>query len=107
MIRNSFVLVVLSLFISSGRAAQTPAASPATAVWTALSVGAMDPAKSAHVENVTITRDLVDITLVDGTIEFTQPANGVVFGAVFHGSGRLQVNPPNAVEAQQLYLFTK
>jgi hypothetical protein len=107
MIRNSFVLAVLSLFISSGLAGQIPAASPAAAIWTALSVGAMDPAKSAHVENVTITRDLVHITLVDGTIEFTRPANGVVFGAVFHGSGRLQVDPPNAVEMQQLYLFTK
>jgi hypothetical protein len=107
MIRNSFVLVVLSLCIASGLAAQTPAAAPAAAVWSALLAGAVDPAKSAHVENLAITRDLVHITLVDGVIEFTQPANGVVFGAVFHGSGRLQVDSPNSVESQQLYLFTK
>ncbi len=109
MIRNTFVLVVLSLFVSSGRAAQAPAASPApaAAVWSALLASAMDPSKSAHVENVTIARDLVHITLIDGTIEFTQPANGIVFGAVFHGSGRLQVDPPNPLESQQLYLFTK
>jgi hypothetical protein len=107
MIRNCLVLAVVSLFVSSGLAAQASTASPATALWNALLAGAMDPAKSAHVENVTIARDLVHITLVDGTIEFTQPANGVVFGAVFHGTGRLQVDAPNPLEAQQLYLFTK
>jgi hypothetical protein len=107
MIRNSFFLMALFLSVSSGLAAQAPAASPAAAVWAALWAGVMDPAKSAHVENVTITRDLAHITLIDGTIEFTQPANGVFFGAVFHGSGRLQMDPPNALESQQLYLFTK
>ncbi len=67
----------------------------------------MDLAKSAHAENVDIIRDRVHITLTDGTIQFTQPVNGVVFGAVFHGRGRLQADPPNPQEAQQLRLFTK
>lgn len=67
----------------------------------------MDPAKSAHAENVDIVRDQVHINLTDGTIQFTQPVNGVVFGAVFHGKGRLQAMPPNPQEAQQLRLFTK
>src|SRR5260370_7797238 len=88
-------------------AAQTPAPASAAAVWNALSAPAMDPAKSAHVENVTIARDAVHITLTDGTIQFTQPANGVVFGAVFHGNGRLEATPPNPIEARQLYLFPK
>ena len=67
----------------------------------------MDPAKSARAENVVITRDLIRITLIDGTIQFAQPINGIVFGAVFHGNGRLQTEPPNPVEAYQLRLFTK
>jgi len=67
----------------------------------------MDPAKSAHAENVEIVRDRVHIILADGTIQFAQPANGVVFGAVFHGNGRIQADPPNPIEAQQLFLFTK
>jgi len=67
----------------------------------------MDPAKSAHAENVEIVRDRVHIILTDGTIQFAQPANGVVFGAVFHGKGRVQAEPPNPIEAQQLRLFTK
>lgn len=86
---------------------QTPTGSPAATVWSALSAPAMDPAKSAHAENVDIVRDQVHINLTDGTIQFTQPVNGVVFGAVFHGKGRLQAMPPNPQEAQQLRLFTK
>ncbi|HUL33739.1 MAG TPA: M1 family aminopeptidase [Candidatus Eisenbacteria bacterium] len=76
-------------------------------VWNALSAPTMDPAKLATVENVAITRDRLHITLVNGTIQFTKPVNDVVFGAVFHGTGRVQVDPPNALEAQQLRWFTK
>ncbi len=67
----------------------------------------MDPSKSAHTENVVIVRDCVRITLTDGTIQFLQPANGVVFGAVFHGTGKVQADPPNPIEAQQLRLLAK
>jgi len=84
---------------------QAPAGSPAAAVWNALSAPAMDAGKFAHTENVDIVRDRVHINLTDGTIQFVQPVNGVVFGAVFHGKGRLQSNPPNPQEAQQLAAF--
>ena len=67
----------------------------------------MDPAKSARTENVEIIRDRVHITLLDGTIQFAQPVNGVTFAAAFHGKGRVQVEPPNPLEAQQLVLFTE
>lgn len=87
--------------------AQTPASASAAAVWNALSAPTMDPAKLAHAENVEIVRDRVHITLLDGTIQFTQPVNALVFGAVFHGKGRVQADPPNSREAQQLQLFTK
>jgi peptidase M1-like protein len=87
--------------------AQSAAPTPASGVWNALASPTMDPAKSAHAENVEIVRDRVHITLTDGTIQFAQPANGLVFGAVFHGNGRLQADPPNPIEAQQLFLFTK
>jgi hypothetical protein len=88
--------------------AQAPASTTTAAtVWNALSAPSMDTTKSAHTENIEIVRDQVHINLTDGTIQFTQPVNGVVFGAVFHGKGRLQVLPPNPLEAQQLRLFTK
>jgi hypothetical protein len=107
MIRRFFFSVNIALSLAAGVFAQTPAASPAASIWNALSAPSMDPSKSAHTENVEIVRDRVHIILLDGTIQFAQPANGVVFGAVFHGNGRVQGDPPNPIEAQQLRLFTK
>lgn len=77
------------------------------AVWSVLASPTMDPDKYAVTENVEIVRDRVRITLARGSIQFDRPANGVVFAAVFHGEGRLQVDPPNSTEAQQLQLFAK
>ncbi|MGH9744005.1 MAG: hypothetical protein ACRD51_16795 [Candidatus Acidiferrum sp.] len=105
--RSVFVILSAISFLAPWTFAQTASVSPAEAVWNALSAPAMDSAKSAHTENVDIIRDHLHITLIDGTIQFTQPADGVVFGAVFHGKGRLQADPPNPLEAQQLKLFTK
>jgi hypothetical protein len=107
MTRKAVFLAAASFLATSFAQAQTPAASPAAIVWNALSSPVMDPAKSAHAENVEIVRDRVHIILSDGTIQFTQPVNGVVFGAVFHGTGRVRVDPPNPLEAQQLHLFIK
>jgi hypothetical protein len=78
-----------------------------SAVWSTLQQPAFDASKSARVKDLTLVRDRIRITFADGTLQFTQPANGIVFGAVFHGSGRVRVNPPNGLEAQQLFLFTK
>jgi hypothetical protein len=101
--RKSVILALLAASCAAGVSAQ----SDSSGVWNTLSAPAMDAKKSATVENVQIVRDRAKITLVNGTIQFAQPANGVVFGAVFHGQGRLQVVPPSATEAQQLRLFTK
>jgi hypothetical protein len=106
-IRTALIVLVGMSTFAPWCLAQSPAGSPATAVWNALYAPAMDATKSAHAENVAIVRDHVRITLTDGTIQFTQPVNGVVFGAVFHGRGRFQADPPNLQEAQQLRLFTK
>jgi hypothetical protein len=76
-------------------------------VWDVLLAPTMDPEKSAVVENLDIVRDRVHIILVNGTIQFAKPVNGVVFAAVFRGEGKLHLEPPNSTEAQQLHLFTK
>ena len=95
------------LAVLLGGAAVRGQAENAASAWNLLSSPVMDPAKSAVTENVEIIRDRVHLTLVNGTIQFAKPANGVVFGAVFRGEARLKVQPPNATEAQQLRLFTK
>jgi hypothetical protein len=58
------------------------------------------------VDNIAIQRDRVKIVLTSGSIRFVQQANGVVFGAVFQGNGRVQADPPDPIEARQLRLFT-
>ncbi len=107
MIRPVFLSILFTLLLAICARSQTPAPSPPASAWNALSSPAMDPSKSAHTGNVEIVRDRIHITLLDGTIQFAQAANGVVFGATFHGKGRVQVDPPNPIEAQQLRLFTK
>jgi hypothetical protein len=107
MIRRVFLFAILTVCAVCHGSAQAPAVSPAAAVWNALAAPAMDSSKFAHTENVEIVRDRIHITLNDGTIQFMQAANGVVFGAVFHGTGHVRVDPPNPIEKQQLQLFAK
>jgi hypothetical protein len=76
-------------------------------MWNALSQPAFDTSKSASVKDLTLVRDRIRITLADGVIQFTQPMNGVVFGAAFRGHGWLRMQPPDPREAQQLRLLTK
>jgi Peptidase family M1 domain len=80
-------------------------AQEAASVWNAISQPTFDASKSATVGGIQIARDRIHITLANGTIQFGQPANGVVFAAAFQGQGRVQIDPPNALEAQQLSRF--
>jgi len=81
------------------------AAQEAAPVWNALPQPAFDSSKAARAENVTLVRDRIRLTLSSGSIQFTQPANGVVFGAAFRGRGRVQIEAPTRLEAQQLGNF--
>lgn len=99
---HPFVLIAAVLVIASAASAQN-----AAAVWQSVTQAAFDPAKSATVENVEITRDRIHITLERGTIQFGNPANGRVFAAAFEGKGKIHVDPPNNLEKQQLQLLTK
>ena len=101
---SSLFLFLLLLFVTPSAFSQPE---KGTSVWSALSAPNMDPAKTAATENVSIIRDRVHITLVNGSIQFVKPVNGVTFGAVFHGEGGVQIDPPNQLEARQLQLFTR
>jgi hypothetical protein len=102
-----FLLIVASFGLPIAAQAPATGASDAQAVWNALAKPPFDSSKIASVTNLVIERDRIHITLASGTLHFTQPVNGVVFGAVFHGSGQLQMTAPNPRESQQLALFTK
>ncbi len=106
------VSLLFSLVVACVARPALAQASPAASgdiqtIWNSLAHPAFDPSKIAAVNNLVIERDRIHITLTSGTLHFTQPVNGVVFGAVFHGSGKLQMTAPNPREGQQLNLFTK
>jgi len=96
----SVALLLGSLF------AATPADAQAPPVWQAVAQAAFDPAKAAKVSDIVIVRDRFRIVLQQGSIQFSQPAEGVVFAAAFRGTGRIEATPPNDLEARQLRLFT-
>ena len=102
--RASFHLILVLGFVSASHA-QTTAQNPA-GLWQQLAQAPFDTEKSASVENVTLVRDRIRINLTAGTIQFSQPAQGLVYGAAFRGKGRIEVKPPTAIEARQLRLFT-
>ena len=103
------ILFCGAAFCGRPAAAQTPASAPSDpqAIWNALAKPSFDPGKVVTVNNLVIDRDRIRITLDSGTLHFTQPVNGIVFGAVFHGTGHIRVSPPNQYESQQLELFIK
>jgi hypothetical protein len=103
------ILFLAAATIARPVADQSASADPgdSQAIWGALAKPAFDAAKIATVTNLVIERDRIHITLESGTLHFTQPVNGIVCGAVFHGSGHLQMSPPNSLESQQLELFVK
>ncbi len=72
------------------------------AVWKRLQNPPFDPKKSAFTEDITLTRDRLRISFVQGTIQFAKPLRGHYFAAAFEGRGWLRVSPPNPIEAQQL-----
>ena len=95
----------LALLFIFGTTAIAAAQDPAEA-WKALQQPAFDPSRTATAESVAITRDRIRITLTNGTIQLTKPVNGIVFGAAFHGTGRVQVDPPNPLEANTPFDLT-
>jgi hypothetical protein len=101
------VLFSVLLFSLAAWCQVPPPASDSAAIWQALQRPAFAGGKSASVSNVTIERDRIKITLTSGTIQFAPPVNGIVFAGVFRGMGRLQITPPNPIEAQQLNFFLK
>src|SRR5712692_5566180 len=75
-------------------------------VWRALWHPGFEGGKAFKVSNLELARDRIHLTLASGQIVFAQPVQGTMYAAVFRGSGRLRVEPPNEIEKRQLHLFT-
>jgi hypothetical protein len=107
-IRKEFVLLcTVGILLARVCAAQQPTAQAPASIWAAVAQAPFDASKTANVEGLSLVRDRIHITLNDGTLQFSQPADGLVFGAAFKGRGHIEIAPPDPAEAQQLELFTK
>ncbi len=104
------VLLAGSLLLATAARAQAPVTSSAEgdpqAVWAALQTPRFAGGKVLTPSNLTLVRDRIRITLVSGTLWLAPPVAGVQFAAEFRGQGRVQVTPPNPLEAHQLVVFT-
>lgn len=76
------------------------------AVWNSITTPVFNPERHGTVSDAVLVHDGIRISLKDGVIQFSNPAEGINFGAAFRGKGEIQVAPPNAIEGQQLRLHT-
>ena len=79
----------------------------ADAMLTQLSKISLDKKQIYSVRDITLTRDVLSISLNRGALAFTEAIDGKVTGAVFLGNGDILAIPPNAAEKQQLFRYTK
>ncbi len=70
--------------------------------YVALTKVGLDSGSAARLENFTLKRDCLELTLKSGTLFFAEPVEGQVTGAVYVGSGRIKVSLPDDIEREQL-----
>lgn len=66
----------------------------------------LDAARAVTLRNVKLSAGLADLILENGVLIPATPVGGKTVEMVFLGKGRLTIDPPDAIEAGQLDLFT-
>src|SRR6478672_2962232 len=72
----------------------------------AISGARLEPARAVRLMGVKLAVGLGTLWLEDGVLIPASPVGGKTIEMVFLGKGRLEVEPPDAIEAGQLELFT-
>ncbi len=101
-------LRIAFLAVSAIAAAQPKlsTAGPAESLYLRLRTVHLDASQVYQTRDASLDRGSVHISLDDGTIAFTEAADGHITGALFQGDGELLLSPPNTVERASLALFT-
>jgi hypothetical protein len=97
-------LLLLLLSASALRAADEPRT--AEELYQRLRTVALDERRVYHVREASLERPGLHISLIDGTIAFTQDVFGKSTGAFFEGEGEILVVPPDRAERASMALFT-
>src|SRR3954447_8953588 len=95
---------LLPAFLAAG-ALRAQAPDPA-ALQAAIAGAKLDPARAVTLKNVKLGVGLGTLRLEDGVLIPATPVGGKTVEMVFLGKGRLEVEPPDAIESGQLELFT-
>jgi hypothetical protein len=98
------LLCLLAAFLAAG-AVRAQTADPAT-LQAAITGARLEPARAVALKNVKLGVGLGMLRLDDGVLIPATPVGGKTIEMVFLGKGRIEVDPPDAVEAGQLDLFT-
>lgn len=76
------------------------------ALQAAIAGARLDPTRAVTLKGVKLAVGLGTLRLDDGVLIPTAPVGGRTVEMVFLGKGRMEVEPPDAIEAGQLELFT-
>ncbi|PYQ55810.1 MAG: hypothetical protein DMF53_27295 [Acidobacteria bacterium] len=102
--RLSALSCFLPVLLAAG-ALRAQAPDPA-AVQAAIAGARLEPARAVALKNVKLGVGLGTLRLEDGVLIPATPVGGKTIEMVFLGKGRIEVEPPDAVEGGQLELFT-
>jgi hypothetical protein len=94
-------LAFLTLLSSPGQASSDP-----EAALRQLRSSELSTDEAVHVRDLGLDAGLADVFIEEGTLFPTSPVAGRVVEMVFLGRGRFRLEPPDAIEAGQLELFT-
>jgi hypothetical protein len=101
--------IVLAVGCVALRAQQPDSAKspgPAESLYLKLRTVGLDKTRVYKIREASLDRAALHISLDDGTIAFSDDANGHITGAFFNGFGEVLLSPPNKAERASLALFT-
>jgi Peptidase family M1 domain len=87
-------------------AATAGAAVPPAVLERQVDEAALEPGRAVAVKHVELSAGLAKLRLETGVLIPVTPAGGRTLELVFAGEGRIELEPPDAIEAGQLDLFT-
>src|SRR5216684_1398447 len=100
------VLGCLASLASGQRPEPTKTPGPAESLYLKLRTVGLDKTQVYKIREASLDRASLHISLDDGTIAFTEDADGHITGAFFKGYGEVLLAPPNTMERASLAFFT-
>lgn len=101
-----FAASVFGLGQQRSTAFAEPELQSAEALYAKLGSVGLDTARVYNVREASLDRSSLHLSLIDGTIAFTQDIAGRVTGAFFRGEGEVLLMPPDQAERSSMLLFT-